>query len=102
MIIHHLPAHPPACPHALLPLPPTPRPPTHQPTQPNPATPNPRTFPPTPAPPQVPLRCQVDAISFSAHADFAQTSEFTDLLQPPHIVLVHGEATGGWVGGGVL
>ena len=43
---------------------------------------------------QVPLRCQVDAISFSAHADFAQTSEFLDILQPPHVVLVHGEATG--------
>ena len=36
---------------------------------------------------------QVDAISFSAHADFPQTSEFLDALQPPHVVLVHGEAT---------
>ena len=36
---------------------------------------------------------QVDAISFSAHADFPQTSEFLDELQPPHVVLVHGEAT---------
>lgn len=35
----------------------------------------------------------VDAISFSAHADFPQTSEFIDLLQPKHVVLVHGEAT---------
>lgn len=34
----------------------------------------------TPAP-QVPLRMQVDAISFSAHADFPQTSEFLDTLQ---------------------
>lgn len=34
----------------------------------------------------------VDAISFSAHADFPQTSEFLDLLKPPHVVLVHGEA----------
>ena len=42
---------------------------------------------------------QVDAISFSAHADFPQTSEFLDTLQPPHVVLVHGEATGGWGGG---
>ena len=42
---------------------------------------------------QVPLRMQVDAISFSAHADFPQTSEFLDSLQPPHVVLVHGEAT---------
>eukprot|EP00890_Picochlorum_soloecismus_P004992 jgi/Picsp_1/5494/NSC_02853-R1_protein len=42
---------------------------------------------------RIPLRCQVDAISFSAHADFPQTSEFLDKLQPPHVVLVHGEAT---------
>jgi cleavage and polyadenylation specificity factor subunit 3 len=42
---------------------------------------------------KVPLRCQVDAISFSAHADFPQTSEFLDILKPPHVVLVHGEAT---------
>lgn len=42
---------------------------------------------------KVPLRCQVDAISFSAHADFPQTSEFLDVLRPPHVVLVHGEAT---------
>lgn len=34
----------------------------------------------------------VDVISFSAHADFAQTSEFLDTLRPPHVVLVHGEA----------
>jgi cleavage and polyadenylation specificity factor subunit 3 len=40
------------------------------------------------------LRIRVEAISFSAHADFAQTSEFLDLLQPPHVVLVHGEAEG--------
>jgi len=43
---------------------------------------------------RVPLRCQVDAISFSAHADFPQTSEFLDALRPPHVVLVHGESTG--------
>lgn len=41
----------------------------------------------------MPLRATVDAISFSAHADFPQTSEFVDTLQPPHVVLVHGEAT---------
>jgi hypothetical protein len=34
----------------------------------------------------------VDAISFSAHADFEQTSGFVAALSPPHIVLVHGEA----------
>jgi Cft2 family RNA processing exonuclease len=42
---------------------------------------------------QVPLRMSVDAISFSAHADFPQTSEFVAALRPPHVVLVHGEAT---------
>ena len=42
---------------------------------------------------QVPLKMSVDAISFSAHADFPQTSEFIDELQPAHVVLVHGEAT---------
>lgn len=35
----------------------------------------------------------VDAISFSAHADFPQTSEFVAAVKPPHVVLVHGEAT---------
>lgn len=35
----------------------------------------------------------MEAISFSAHADFDQTSGFLDALQPPHVVLVHGEAT---------
>lgn len=34
----------------------------------------------------------VDANSFSAHADFPQTSEFVETLAPPHVVLVHGEA----------
>ncbi len=34
----------------------------------------------------------VEAISFSAHADFDQTSAFIDSLAPPHVVLVHGEA----------
>lgn len=36
------------------------------------------------------LRCSVDAISFSAHADYEQTSEFLERLQPPHVVLCHG------------
>jgi cleavage and polyadenylation specificity factor subunit 3 len=39
-----------------------------------------------------PLRMSVEYISFSAHSDFAQTSEFIDSLEPPHILLVHGEA----------
>ena len=34
----------------------------------------------------------VDAISFSAHADYPQTQQFLDALAPPHVVLVHGEA----------
>ena len=41
---------------------------------------------------QLALRCSVDAISFSAHADFPQTSDFLDIVNPPHVVLVHGEA----------
>ncbi|GMH41155.1 hypothetical protein BSKO_09065 [Bryopsis sp. KO-2023] len=41
---------------------------------------------------KVPLKMSVDAISFSAHADFDQTSKFLDLLRPSNIVLVHGEA----------
>ncbi len=36
-------------------------------------------------------RCRIDAVSFSAHCDFLQTSEFVDLVKPNHIVLVHGE-----------
>ncbi|GAB4848124.1 Cleavage and polyadenylation specificity factor subunit 3-I [Ancistrocladus abbreviatus] len=39
-----------------------------------------------------PLNMQVHYISFSAHADFAQTSTFLKELMPPNIVLVHGEA----------
>ncbi len=35
----------------------------------------------------------VDAISFSAHADYPQTSEFVGAMKPPHVVLVHGEAS---------
>lgn len=31
-------------------------------------------------------------ISFSAHSDFLQTSEFIDIIQPPHVILVHGDA----------
>jgi len=40
---------------------------------------------------KLPLRCSVDYISFSAHTDYKQTSEFIRALKPPHIVLVHGE-----------
>jgi cleavage and polyadenylation specificity factor subunit 3 len=42
---------------------------------------------------QLKLRMTVDANSFSAHADFPQTSQFVEALAPPHVVLVHGEAT---------
>lgn len=38
-------------------------------------------------------RMTVDRISFSAHADSAQTSAFIEALKPPAIVLVHGERT---------
>lgn len=40
---------------------------------------------------KLPLRMSVDYISFSAHTDYDQTSEFIRMLKPPHIVLVHGE-----------
>lgn len=40
---------------------------------------------------QLAVRCKVEALSFSAHADYEQTSGFLDELQPPHVVLVHGE-----------
>lgn len=35
---------------------------------------------------QVPLRMSVDQISFSAHADYAQTEGFIKALQPAHVV----------------
>lgn len=38
------------------------------------------------------MNLSVDYISFSAHTDYQQTSEFIRLLKPPHVVLVHGEA----------
>lgn len=40
---------------------------------------------------KVPIRCSVNYISFSAHTDFKQTSQFIRALKPPHIILVHGE-----------
>lgn len=42
---------------------------------------------------KLPRKCSVDYISFSAHTDYEQTSEFIRILEPPHIVLVHGEQT---------
>jgi len=40
----------------------------------------------------VPLHMSVHYISFSAHADYTQTSDFLKLLKTPNIVLMHGEA----------
>lgn len=42
---------------------------------------------------KLPRKCQIEYISFSAHTDYKQTSEFIRALRPPHIMLVHGEAT---------
>ncbi|KAL3317877.1 Cleavage and polyadenylation specificity factor subunit 3 [Cichlidogyrus casuarinus] len=39
----------------------------------------------------LPLKCSVDYISFSAHTDYQQTSEFIRELHPTHVVMVHGE-----------
>lgn len=39
----------------------------------------------------MPLKMSVHYISFSAHSDFIQTAGFVDQLQPPNIVLVHGD-----------
>ncbi|RKP21685.1 Metallo-hydrolase/oxidoreductase [Rozella allomycis CSF55] len=41
---------------------------------------------------KLPLRMSVEYISFSAHVDFTQNSQFIDLIKPIHLVLVHGEA----------
>uniref|UniRef100_A0A7S3A919 Cleavage and polyadenylation specificity factor subunit 3 n=2 Tax=Rhodosorus marinus TaxID=101924 RepID=A0A7S3A919_9RHOD len=41
---------------------------------------------------ELPLRCSVDYITFSAHSDFLQTSQFIDQAKPTNIVLVHGES----------
>jgi len=35
---------------------------------------------------KLPMKMSVHYISFSAHADFSETSEFVDLLKPPHVV----------------
>ncbi|XP_012679369.1 cleavage and polyadenylation specificity factor subunit 3 [Clupea harengus] len=37
------------------------------------------------------LKMSTDYISFSAHTDYQQTSEFIRALKPPHVILVHGE-----------
>ena len=38
----------------------------------------------------LPRRCDVEYISFSAHADYLQTRSFIRQLAPGHVVLVHG------------
>ncbi|KAK1236338.1 endoribonuclease ysh1 [Marasmius sp. AFHP31] len=41
----------------------------------------------------IPRKISVDYISFSAHVDYSQNSEFIELVKAQHIVLVHGEQT---------
>lgn len=42
---------------------------------------------------KIPRRLSVDEISFAAHVDFRQNSEFIDLVGASHVILVHGETT---------
>lgn len=42
----------------------------------------------------IPRRISVDEISFSAHVDYAQNSEYIEQVKAQHVVLVHGESTG--------
>lgn len=37
---------------------------------------------------KLPLKCSVDYISFSAHTDCNQTTDFIRELRPPHVVRV--------------
>jgi cleavage and polyadenylation specificity factor subunit 3 len=39
----------------------------------------------------VDLNISVNSISFSAHADCSQTTDFIAKLKPKHVILVHGE-----------
>ncbi|KAF8160624.1 beta-lactamase-like protein [Crassisporium funariophilum] len=41
----------------------------------------------------IPRKCSVDEISFSAHVDYTQNSEFIEMVKAQHVVLVHGEQT---------
>ncbi|KZT72184.1 Metallo-hydrolase/oxidoreductase [Daedalea quercina L-15889] len=41
----------------------------------------------------IPRKLSVDEISFSAHVDYSQNSEFIEMVKAQHIVLVHGEQT---------
>lgn len=40
---------------------------------------------------KLPVNCSIDCISFSAHVDFQQNKEFIELVDPSHLILVHGE-----------
>jgi cleavage and polyadenylation specificity factor subunit 3 len=42
---------------------------------------------------RVRVNCSIEYISFSAHTDFKQTTQFIRALKPAHIILVHGEQT---------
>ena len=39
------------------------------------------------------VRSSISAFSFSAHADYSQTSGFLEALAPAHVVLCHGNVT---------
>ncbi|KIK44794.1 hypothetical protein CY34DRAFT_802370 [Suillus luteus UH-Slu-Lm8-n1] len=41
----------------------------------------------------IPRKISVDYLSFSAHVDYSQNSEFIELVKAQHVVLVHGEQT---------
>ncbi|KAI9206499.1 beta-lactamase-like protein [Polychytrium aggregatum] len=41
---------------------------------------------------KLPLRLTIDYISFSAHVDYLQNSEFIEEVGAPHLILVHGDA----------
>eukprot|EP00033_Pygsuia_biforma_P001316 GCRY01001491.1.p1 GENE.GCRY01001491.1~~GCRY01001491.1.p1 ORF type:complete len:791 (-),score=254.73 GCRY01001491.1:213-2585(-) len=41
---------------------------------------------------QIPLRLEVNTISFSAHSDFTMTSNFISQIKPQYVVLVHGSS----------
>eukprot|EP00472_Partenskyella_glossopodia_P006262 CAMPEP_0197522852 /NCGR_PEP_ID=MMETSP1318-20131121/7908_1 /TAXON_ID=552666 /ORGANISM="Partenskyella glossopodia, Strain RCC365" /LENGTH=864 /DNA_ID=CAMNT_0043075353 /DNA_START=73 /DNA_END=2667 /DNA_ORIENTATION=+ len=41
---------------------------------------------------ELPLKMSVHNVSFTAHADYNETSEFIDILKPKDVILVHGES----------
>ena len=44
---------------------------------------------------RLPFRMSVHYVSFSAHADYRETSEFIDILRPANCILVHGDVNEG-------